>query len=61
MYKKLATKELFCSDLVLIFIFILCVYMFLPACISVCCVHASCLWRPDEGIRSPGHEVSNGC
>ena len=33
----------------------------LPACMYVYHVCAWCLWRPEEGIRSPGTGVTDGC
>lgn len=33
----------------------------LPACISVYHMHAWCPQRSEEGIRSPGTEVMDGC
>lgn len=39
-------------------LFILCVWLFLPACLSV---HVWWLWRPDEGIRSAETRVTDDC
>lgn len=33
----------------------------LPACMSVCHVHAWCLQSPEEGIRFPRTRVADGC
>lgn len=33
----------------------------LPACLSVHCMNAWCLQRPEEGIRSPRTEVTDSC
>ena len=33
----------------------------LPACESVNCVSAWCLWKPEESIRSSATGVTDGC
>lgn len=32
-----------------------------PVCMSVFHMHVCCQWRPEEGLRSPGIGVSDGC
>lgn len=33
----------------------------LPACMLVYTMHASCLQRPEEGVRCPGTGIIDGC
>ena len=33
----------------------------LPACVLVHTTHASCLQRPEEGVRCPGTGIIRGC
>jgi E3 ubiquitin-protein ligase NEDD4 len=33
----------------------------LPACMSVHHMHTWCLWRPEEGVGSPGIGVTDSC
>lgn len=39
--------------------FVLCVWLYFPACMSLHCMHAWCLWRPKEGIESPRTEFTD--
>lgn len=41
--------------------FIICVQMFLPVYVYEHHVHTWCLGRPEEGVISPGTEITSGC
>lgn len=42
-------------------IHLFCVYWVLPTHMNMHCMHSWCSWKPEEGVRFPGTEVTNSC